>query len=95
MPDGTNDPRPPRPQLMMHVEGAREEELSRGAAAAEAVLYRDGDIDLVAAMSANARRDFITTGTVIPLMTSAMKTTGLLHCGRMRWRRRDGARRSK
>ncbi len=60
MPDGmTNPSKPPRPQLMLHVEGAREDELERGVAAVRAVLYRDGDIDLVAAMGANATRDFI------------------------------------
>ena len=57
--DGVNDLRPPRPKLILQVEGAREGELARGVAAAETVLYRDGDIDLVAAMAANARRDFI------------------------------------
>jgi hypothetical protein len=57
--DGVNDIRPPRPKLILQVEGAREGELARGVAAAEAVLYRDGDIDLVAAMAANASRDFI------------------------------------
>src|SRR5271155_2596069 len=49
----------PRPKLNLQVEGAREGELARGVAAAEAVLYRDGDIDLVAAMAANVSRDFI------------------------------------
>ena len=57
--DGVNDPGLPRPKIQLHVPGAREEELARGVAAAEAVLYRDGDIDLVAAMAANASRDFI------------------------------------
>jgi hypothetical protein len=57
--DGVNDPRPPRPKLILQVEGAREGELARGVAAAEAALYRDGDIDLVDAMAANASRDFI------------------------------------
>jgi hypothetical protein len=57
--DGVNDPRPPRPKLILQVEGAREGELARGVAAAEAVLYCDGHIDLVAAMAANASRDFI------------------------------------
>jgi hypothetical protein len=56
---GVNDPGLPRPKLILQVEGARERELARGVAAAEAVLYRDGDIDLVAAMPANANRDFI------------------------------------
>ena len=59
MPDGINNPRRPRPKLILQVEGASEEEIARGVAAAEAVLYRDGDIDLVAAMAANASRDFI------------------------------------
>ncbi|MCW3476311.1 hypothetical protein [Limobrevibacterium gyesilva] len=59
MPDGVNDPRRPRPKLILHVEGAREDELARGLSAAEAVLRRDGDIDLEAAMVANASRDFI------------------------------------
>lgn len=54
-----NDLRPPRPKLTLQVESAREGELARGVAAAEVVLYRDGDIDLVAAMAANASRDFI------------------------------------
>lgn len=54
-----NDPRLPRRKLILHMEGAREEELARGVAAAEAVLYRDGDIDLVGAMAANASREFI------------------------------------
>ena len=57
--DGVNDPRLARPRVKLHVPGAQEEELARGVAAAEAVLYRDGDIDLVAAMAANASRDFI------------------------------------
>jgi hypothetical protein len=57
--DGVNDLRPPRPKLILQVEGAREGELARGVAAAEAVLYRGGDIDLVAAMAANASWDFI------------------------------------
>jgi hypothetical protein len=57
--DGVNGPRPPRPKLILQVEGAREGELARGVAAAEAVLYCDGHIDLVAAMAANASRDFI------------------------------------
>lgn len=57
--DGTNDPRLRRPKLILHMEGAREEEMARGVAAAEAVLYRDGNIDLVAAMAANANREFI------------------------------------
>jgi hypothetical protein len=59
MPDGMNAPKAPRPKLVLHVEKAREEEIARGVAAAEAVLYRDGDIDPVAAMAANGRRDFI------------------------------------
>jgi hypothetical protein len=41
------------------VERAPEGELVRWVAAAEAVLYRDCDIDLVAAMAANASREFI------------------------------------
>ena len=57
--DGVSDPRMPRPKLVLHVEGACEDEIARGIFAAEAVLYRDGDIDLHAAMAANARRDFI------------------------------------
>jgi hypothetical protein len=57
--DTVNDPRLRRPKLILHVEGARDEELARGVTAAEAVLYRDGDIDLVATMAANASRDFI------------------------------------
>jgi hypothetical protein len=57
--DGANDPRLPRPKDQLQVPGAREEELARGVAAAEAALYRDGDIDLVAAMAAKASRDFI------------------------------------
>jgi hypothetical protein len=59
MPDGMNDQRSPRPKLVLHVEGASEEELARGVAAALAVLYRDGEVDLVAAMAANTARDFI------------------------------------
>jgi hypothetical protein len=59
MPDGMNDPRPSRPKVVLHVEGASEDELARGVAAAHAVLFRDGDVDLVAAMAANASRDFI------------------------------------
>jgi hypothetical protein len=43
--DGVNDLSPPRPKLILQVEGAREGEFARGVAAAEAVLYRDGDID--------------------------------------------------
>jgi hypothetical protein len=57
--DGVNDPGLPRPKIQLHVPGAREEELARGVATAEAVLYRDGDIDLVTAMAANVSRDFI------------------------------------
>jgi hypothetical protein len=57
--DGVSDPRLPRPKLILHVEGAREVEIARGVAAAEALLYRDGDIDLVAATVANARREVI------------------------------------
>lgn len=54
-----NDPRPSRPKLALQVEGASEDELARGLAAAHAALHRDGDVDLVAAMAANASRDFI------------------------------------
>jgi hypothetical protein len=57
--DDVNGPGLPRPKLLLHVFGAREDELARGLVAAEAVLYRDGDIDLVAAMAANTARDFI------------------------------------
>ena len=57
--DSVNDPGLPGPKIQLHVPGAREGELARGVAAAETVLYRDGDIDLVAAMAANASRDFI------------------------------------
>jgi hypothetical protein len=59
MPDGMNDLALPGPKPILYVGGAREEEIARGVAAAEALLYRDGDIDLVAAMAANAKRDFI------------------------------------
>ena len=59
MPDSTVDPKLPRPKLILHVTGASETELERGLAAAEAALYRDGDVDLVAAMAANAARGFI------------------------------------
>ena len=59
MPDGMSDPRQHRSRLVLHVEGANEDELARGLAAANAVLHRDGDIDFVAAMAANAARDFI------------------------------------
>ena len=57
--DGVNDPGLPRPKLILQVESAREGELVRGVAVVEAVLHRDGDIDLVATMPANASRDFI------------------------------------
>ncbi|HEY4041497.1 MAG TPA: hypothetical protein VGM32_06590 [Rhodopila sp.] len=49
----------PRPKLVLHVSGARDDELARGLAAAKTVLDRDGDLDLYAAMAANAVRDFI------------------------------------
>lgn len=57
--DLTGGARPQRPKLMLHVAGAGEIDLARGLAAAEAVLYRDGGIDLEAAVFANASRDFI------------------------------------
>jgi hypothetical protein len=59
MPDGVNGSGSPRQKLILHVAGAREDELTRGLSAADAVLYRDGDINLQAAMAANGYRDFI------------------------------------
>jgi hypothetical protein len=88
--DGLNDPKAPRPQLVLLVEEAREEEIARGVAAAEAVLYRDGDIDLVAAMAANVCRDFSRTlATLSRSTTSPTNNTGSPSCGRTRSRRRS------
>jgi hypothetical protein len=52
--DNISDARMPRSKLALHVEGAREDEIASGISAAEAVLYREGDMDLRAAMAANA-----------------------------------------
>ncbi|HEY2614036.1 MAG TPA: hypothetical protein VGI94_24730 [Reyranella sp.] len=59
MPDGVNEPGWSRPKLVLHVEGAREDELERGRLAAESVLHRDGEVDPFVAMAANGLRDFI------------------------------------
>jgi hypothetical protein len=61
---------------------------------AEAVLYRDGDIDLVSAMAANARRDFIMLdGDGQPINNITEEEHGLVRCGRTRSGRRSLQRR--